>query len=264
MALARAERLTFTYPEAPAPSLRRRLSGARCRARWWRCSDRPDRASRRCSGHSPASSRTFTAAASKDVSRSTAATRESCALPSSPGPSRASFRIRRSRSSCHGSFARSPSGSRTSARARTRSSAAHATLSPSSASEHLADRPVAELSGGELQRVCLASAVALRPKLLLLDEPTSQLDPAAADAFLEHVSALGIAVLISDHRPRRVLDACGSRRLPRRGAPSARRTRVGGKDWLASSGRSGGGVLERARRRARRAGLPVGSSAVRV
>jgi energy-coupling factor transport system ATP-binding protein len=73
-------------------------------------------------------------------------------------------------------------------------------------SEHLADRPVAELSGGELQRVCLASAVALRPKLLLLDEPTSQLDPGAAGAFLEHVAGLGIAVLVSDHRPRRVLE----------------------------------------------------------
>jgi energy-coupling factor transport system ATP-binding protein len=73
-------------------------------------------------------------------------------------------------------------------------------------SEHLADRDVAELSGGELQRICLASAVALRPKLLLLDEPTSQLDPAAAGAFLEHVAGLGIAVLVSDHRPRRVLE----------------------------------------------------------
>jgi energy-coupling factor transport system ATP-binding protein len=73
-------------------------------------------------------------------------------------------------------------------------------------SEHLADRAVAELSGGELQRVCLASAVALRPKLLLLDEPTSQLDPAAAEAFLEHVAGLDIAVLVSDHRPRRILE----------------------------------------------------------
>ncbi len=72
--------------------------------------------------------------------------------------------------------------------------------------DHLADRAVAELSGGELQRVCLASAVALRPKLLLLDEPISQLDPGGADAFLEHVVALGIAVLMSDHRPRRVLE----------------------------------------------------------
>jgi len=73
-------------------------------------------------------------------------------------------------------------------------------------SAHLADRAVAELSGGELQRVCLASAVALRPKLLLLDEPTSQLDPAAADAFLEHVVGLGIAVLVSDHRLQRILE----------------------------------------------------------
>jgi energy-coupling factor transport system ATP-binding protein len=40
----------------------------------------------------------------------------------------------------------------------------------------------------------------------LLDEPTSQLDPGGADAFLEHVVGLGIAVLISDHRPRRVLE----------------------------------------------------------
>jgi energy-coupling factor transport system ATP-binding protein len=73
-------------------------------------------------------------------------------------------------------------------------------------SEQLADRNIAELSGGELQRVCLASAVALRPQLLLLDEPTSQLDPVAAGAFLEHVAGLGIAVLVSDHRPRRVLE----------------------------------------------------------
>ena len=70
----------------------------------------------------------------------------------------------------------------------------------------LAERSVRELSGGELQRVCLASAVALRPRLLLLDEPTSQLDPAAADAFVELVAGLGVTVLIAEQRPRRVLD----------------------------------------------------------
>ena len=71
---------------------------------------------------------------------------------------------------------------------------------------HLADRRVAELSGGELQRVCLASALALRPQLLILDEPTSQLDPDGATDFLELVRGLEIAVLIAEQRPRRVLD----------------------------------------------------------
>jgi energy-coupling factor transport system ATP-binding protein len=71
--------------------------------------------------------------------------------------------------------------------------------------EHLAERAVAELSAGELQRVSLASALALRPQLLLLDEPTSQLDPAGADAFFELVARLPCAVLVSEQRPARPL-----------------------------------------------------------
>jgi energy-coupling factor transporter ATP-binding protein EcfA2 len=78
--------------------------------------------------------------------------------------------------------------------------------------EHLAGRLVTELSGGELQRVCLAATLALEPKLLLLDEPTSQLDPEAAEGLVELALRLardrGTAVLLSEQRPALPLEVC--------------------------------------------------------
>jgi energy-coupling factor transport system ATP-binding protein len=67
------------------------------------------------------------------------------------------------------------------------------------------------LSGGELQRVALAAAVAHRPRLLLLDEPTSQLDPVAGDELIWMLRRLneewGTTVVLSEHRLERCLPA---------------------------------------------------------
>jgi energy-coupling factor transport system ATP-binding protein len=76
---------------------------------------------------------------------------------------------------------------------------------------HLLDRSTATLSGGELQRVALAAALVGRPGLVLLDEPTSQLDPVAGDELIGVLRRLneewGTTVLLAEHRIERCLAA---------------------------------------------------------
>jgi energy-coupling factor transport system ATP-binding protein len=75
----------------------------------------------------------------------------------------------------------------------------------------LLDRTTDTLSGGELQRVALAAALATGPRLVLLDEPTSQLDPVAGDELISLLRRLneewGVAVLLGEHRLERCLAA---------------------------------------------------------
>jgi ABC-type lipoprotein export system ATPase subunit len=69
----------------------------------------------------------------------------------------------------------------------------------------LAGRRFADLSGGEAQRLMLARAVACVPQLLLVDEPTAQLDPTSAIAVADALRALagrGAVVLVATHDER--------------------------------------------------------------
>ncbi|MBL7062621.1 MAG: ATP-binding cassette domain-containing protein [Anaerolineae bacterium] len=73
----------------------------------------------------------------------------------------------------------------------------------------LRDRPLETLSGGEKQRVAIAAALALRPRVLVLDEPTSQLDPQSAEDVLGALVRLnrdvGLTVVLAEHRLERIL-----------------------------------------------------------
>jgi energy-coupling factor transport system ATP-binding protein len=74
---------------------------------------------------------------------------------------------------------------------------------------HLRRRSVNTLSGGERQRVAIAAVLTLQPKVLVLDEPTSQLDPQAAEEVLDTLVKLNqdlfMTVILSEHRLERVV-----------------------------------------------------------
>ncbi len=70
-------------------------------------------------------------------------------------------------------------------------------------------RQLSELSGGEKQKVAIASVLALHPSVLILDEPTSELDPKGAEEVLSVITRLndelGLTVILIEHRLDRVL-----------------------------------------------------------
>jgi energy-coupling factor transporter ATP-binding protein EcfA2 len=80
--------------------------------------------------------------------------------------------------------------------------------------DHLLERPTHQLSGGEQQRVALAAALAGRPPVLLLDEPTSQLDPVAGDELIGLLRRLNqewdTTIVLAEHRLERCL-SCADR-----------------------------------------------------
>jgi energy-coupling factor transport system ATP-binding protein len=75
----------------------------------------------------------------------------------------------------------------------------------------LAARHPADLSGGQLQRLALAALLAMRPKMLLLDEPTSQLDPSGTAGIFEVLAGLhsrGTTIVMVEHRLEKLCELC--------------------------------------------------------
>ena len=83
------------------------------------------------------------------------------------------------------------------------------------------ERSTDTLSGGQKQLLALASVTAVGPRLLLLDEPTAQLDPIAAASFIDTVYKLnremGITVLIAEHRTEELFERADSVLLMEKG-----------------------------------------------
>jgi energy-coupling factor transport system ATP-binding protein len=75
--------------------------------------------------------------------------------------------------------------------------------------QNIRGRDLFTLSGGEQQRVAIASALVMNPKVLVLDEPTSALDPVAAEEVLAIVNKLvhdlGLTVIMAEHKLERVI-----------------------------------------------------------
>ncbi|CAH2716936.1 Energy-coupling factor transporter ATP-binding protein EcfA1 [Neobacillus rhizosphaerae] len=77
--------------------------------------------------------------------------------------------------------------------------------------EHVKDHNPFDLSGGQMQRMAIASIIAMKPDILVLDEPTSQLDPAGSEEVFNAIQSLskqGITVILAEHKMEKVAQYC--------------------------------------------------------
>jgi energy-coupling factor transport system ATP-binding protein len=77
--------------------------------------------------------------------------------------------------------------------------------------EHVKEHNPFDLSGGQLQRMAIAGMIAMKPEILVLDEPTSQLDPAGSDEVfraIQDLSQQGITVIMAEHKMEKIAQYC--------------------------------------------------------
>ena len=73
---------------------------------------------------------------------------------------------------------------------------------------HAADKAPHHLSFGERRRVCIAGLLAMQPEILVLDEPTANLDPRGRRELINMLKTLGVTLLVASHDLEFVLDLC--------------------------------------------------------
>ncbi|WP_040206030.1 energy-coupling factor ABC transporter ATP-binding protein [Neobacillus jeddahensis] len=77
--------------------------------------------------------------------------------------------------------------------------------------EQVKDQNPFDLSGGQMQRMAIASIIAMKPDILVLDEPTSQLDPAGSEEVFQAIQSLskqGITIILAEHKMEKVALYC--------------------------------------------------------
>ncbi len=77
--------------------------------------------------------------------------------------------------------------------------------------EHVKDHNPFDLSGGQMQRMAIASIIAMKPDVLVFDEPTSQLDPEGSEEVFRAIQSLshqGITVIMAEHKMEKIAQFC--------------------------------------------------------